>query len=219
MQSFCPVVDERQAVHWAWGGTPAVWGRCDPLLCVWSPQHSHSGHQQYTGTTHSTPWWARTTFCVALLFNNCFAWHIIINTVCLIWLVQRRSDILCPLDQISSNALRHCIITFYAGSLHFYDPPYPEGYFVQEIQMDFFNYAGLHRPVRLYTTPSSIHLDDITTVTSMNSDGSATLHYTLEVTKIEQNILNCRHRDRICIYSSGCFHARHCPTYTYTRII
>ncbi len=81
------------------------------------------------------------------------------------------------------------LLLFYAGSIHFYGPPYPEGYFVQDIQMDFFNYAGLHRPVRLYTTPSSIHLDDITTVTSINSDGSATLHYTLEVTKIEQKII------------------------------
>lgn len=31
---------------------------------------------------------------------------------------------------------------------------YPPGYFVQNLQMDFFNYAGIHRPVLLYTTPT-----------------------------------------------------------------
>ncbi|XP_078535590.1 beta-glucuronidase [Lissotriton helveticus] len=37
---------------------------------------------------------------------------------------------------------------------------YPKGYFIQNINFDFFNYAGIHRPVILYTTPS-VYIDDI----------------------------------------------------------
>ncbi len=71
---------------------------------------------------------------------------------------------------------------FPPGSLSFHGPPsYPSGYFVQNLQMDFFNYAGLQRPVKLYITPSALHIDDITTTTTINSDGSATVDYILEV--------------------------------------
>ncbi|XP_065054436.1 beta-glucuronidase-like [Rhopilema esculentum] len=38
---------------------------------------------------------------------------------------------------------------------------YPPGYFIQNLQMDFFNYAGIHRPVRIYTTPTA-YLSSIT---------------------------------------------------------
>uniref|UniRef100_A0A3Q2W465 Glucuronidase, beta n=1 Tax=Haplochromis burtoni TaxID=8153 RepID=A0A3Q2W465_HAPBU len=37
---------------------------------------------------------------------------------------------------------------------------YPDGFFVQNIDFDFFNYAGIHRPVLLYTTPK-VYVDDI----------------------------------------------------------
>lgn len=48
---------------------------------------------------------------------------------------------------------------------------YPKNYFVQNIRFDFFNYAGIHRPVVLYTTPS-VYIDDITvTTTSSESVG------------------------------------------------
>ncbi|RUS78629.1 hypothetical protein EGW08_013599 [Elysia chlorotica] len=43
---------------------------------------------------------------------------------------------------------------------------YPEGYFAQVLQMDFFNYAGIHRHVRLYTTPRK-YIDDITILTNV----------------------------------------------------
>ncbi|XP_076452855.1 beta-glucuronidase-like [Babylonia areolata] len=43
---------------------------------------------------------------------------------------------------------------------------YPPGYFVQELQMDFFNYAGIHRHVHLYTTPK-VYVDDITIITAL----------------------------------------------------
>lgn len=41
---------------------------------------------------------------------------------------------------------------------------YPPGYFTLTGQFDFFNYAGIHRSVRLYTTPK-VFIDDITIVT------------------------------------------------------
>ncbi|XP_077867014.1 beta-glucuronidase-like [Saccoglossus kowalevskii] len=43
---------------------------------------------------------------------------------------------------------------------------YPAGYFVQNLQMDFFNYAGIQRPVKLYTTPKA-YIDDISIVTDI----------------------------------------------------
>lgn len=48
-------------------------------------------------------------------------------------------------------------------------PRYPKGYFVQNIKFDFFNYAGLHRTVLLYTTPTT-YIDDITVTTDMDQD-------------------------------------------------
>lgn len=50
-------------------------------------------------------------------------------------------------------------------NLALYDFRYPPGYFVQETTFDFFNYAGIHRPVKLYTTPV-VYLSDITITTS-----------------------------------------------------
>lgn len=46
---------------------------------------------------------------------------------------------------------------------------YPNGYFVQNTYFDFFNYAGLHRPVLLYTTPTA-YVDDITVVTDFSDN-------------------------------------------------
>ena len=41
--------------------------------------------------------------------------------------------------------------------------------------------AGLHRPVKLYTTPLSVHVNDVTVVSSLLSDGSAALDYQVDV--------------------------------------
>lgn len=41
---------------------------------------------------------------------------------------------------------------------------YPEGFAIQGYNFDYFNFAGIHRPVYLFTTPSS-YIDDITVVT------------------------------------------------------
>uniref|UniRef100_H2Z6X9 Beta-glucuronidase n=1 Tax=Ciona savignyi TaxID=51511 RepID=H2Z6X9_CIOSA len=54
---------------------------------------------------------------------------------------------------------------------------YPEGYFTQEYQFDFFNYAGIHRPVKLYTTPL-VRTSEIATTYDVTTDhASATVHY------------------------------------------
>ncbi|XP_056412891.1 beta-glucuronidase isoform X1 [Hyla sarda] len=67
------------------------------------------------------------------------------------------------------------------GSIQFMNDPtrYPKGYFVQNIEFDFFNYAGIHRPVVLYTTPS-VYIDDITIVTDI-SDNTGLVMYQVSV--------------------------------------
>jgi beta-glucuronidase len=49
---------------------------------------------------------------------------------------------------------------------------------VQNLQFDFFNYAGLHRHVLLYATPVK-YIDDITVVTGV--DGSEGAQFNLIV--------------------------------------
>ena len=44
---------------------------------------------------------------------------------------------------------------------------YPPGFFTQVLQFDFFNYAGIHRSVKLYATPK-VYVDDITVVTTID---------------------------------------------------
>lgn len=46
---------------------------------------------------------------------------------------------------------------------------YPPGFFVQKYTFDFFNYAGIHRPVKLYTTPV-VYLSDITVTTNFSDN-------------------------------------------------
>ena len=41
--------------------------------------------------------------------------------------------------------------------------------------------AGLHRPVKLYTTPLSVHVDDVTVVSSLLGNGSAVVTYEVDV--------------------------------------
>ncbi|XP_075709032.1 beta-glucuronidase [Rhinoderma darwinii] len=57
------------------------------------------------------------------------------------------------------------------GSIEFMNDPtrYPKGYFVQNTDFDFFNYAGIHRPVVFYTTPS-VYIDDITILTDISEN-------------------------------------------------
>jgi len=53
---------------------------------------------------------------------------------------------------------------------------YPPGYFVQNFQFDFFNYAGIHRHVLLYTTPLK-YIADITVDTDFS--GTRGIHVSL----------------------------------------
>lgn len=56
---------------------------------------------------------------------------------------------------------------------------YPKGYFVQNLQMDFFNYAGIHRSVKIYTTPK-VYIDDITIVTGIQgTNGNVPCYLTM----------------------------------------
>lgn len=56
---------------------------------------------------------------------------------------------------------------------------YPKGYFVQNTRFDFFNYAGIHRPVLLYTTPAA-YIDDITVTTDLKGN-TGVVQYTVSV--------------------------------------
>ncbi|KAK2719947.1 beta-glucuronidase-like isoform X2 [Artemia franciscana] len=56
---------------------------------------------------------------------------------------------------------------------------YPPGYFIQEYNFDFTNYAGIHRPVYLYTTPRS-YIDDVTVTTETSEDNYfGTIRYSI----------------------------------------
>lgn len=59
------------------------------------------------------------------------------------------------------------------GTITFYNDTrqYPDGYFIQDYQFDFFNYAGIHRPVKLYTTPK-VYIRDVTIKTTCDNDFS-----------------------------------------------
>ena len=47
---------------------------------------------------------------------------------------------------------------------------YPPGYSTLDTAFDFFNYAGIHRPVVLYTTPLEAHIADISVETVVEED-------------------------------------------------
>jgi len=48
---------------------------------------------------------------------------------------------------------------------------YPKGFKTQDTSFDFYNYSGIHRPVKLYTTPKA-YIEDVTVVTDIaGSDG------------------------------------------------
>lgn len=71
--------------------------------------------------------------------------------------------------------------TLPCGSIEYKSgPKYPPGYFVQNLQFDFFNYAGIHRPVKLYSTPMT-YVDDITVHSVLNEDGSADVNIDLHI--------------------------------------
>ena len=78
-----------------------------------------------------------------------------------------------------SNMLDHTCIPF--GIIKNADPAYfPAGEKSQKYAFDFFNYSGIHRPVRIYTTPKA-YIKDITVVTDIcGTDGIVDYHVKLE---------------------------------------
>ncbi|XP_059084651.1 beta-glucuronidase-like [Tigriopus californicus] len=63
------------------------------------------------------------------------------------------------------------------------DDIYPAGSFDMSYTFDFFNYAGIHRPVTLYTVPKSLHVADVkvTTIGVAQDYSSATIQYEVNV--------------------------------------
>ena len=55
---------------------------------------------------------------------------------------------------------------------------YSERKKIQEYQFDFFNYSGIHRPVKIYTTPQ-YYIRDITVTTGMDGT-TGTVHYNIQ---------------------------------------
>ena len=74
-------------------------------------------------------------------------------------------------------------LMFYQFTVHIiHSYSYP--YYSYDGQFDFFNYAGIHRSVKLYTTPKT-YISDITVVTELEEDGSASVAYTVLVGGVE----------------------------------
>ncbi|EFX75346.1 hypothetical protein DAPPUDRAFT_108006 [Daphnia pulex] len=57
---------------------------------------------------------------------------------------------------------------------------YPAGYYEQQYNFAFFNYAGIHRPVIFSATPKT-YIDDITINTTSVSDSEGTVSYSVEL--------------------------------------
>uniref|UniRef100_A0A8C6SAE6 Beta-glucuronidase n=1 Tax=Neogobius melanostomus TaxID=47308 RepID=A0A8C6SAE6_9GOBI len=78
---------------------------------------------------------------------------------------------------------------------------YPGDYFVQNIFFDFFNYAGIHRPVLLYTTPK-FYVDDITVVTDY-SDNTGLVRYEVSVKGAATLKVTLMDKDGHCVATSS----------------
>uniref|UniRef100_A0A8C7JCR4 Beta-glucuronidase n=1 Tax=Oncorhynchus kisutch TaxID=8019 RepID=A0A8C7JCR4_ONCKI len=79
--------------------------------------------------------------------------------------LRKDPGVACRITIAVNNTLT--LQTLPPGTIQHIDDPtrYPANYVVQNTNFDFFNYAGLHRPVLLYTTPKA-YVDDITVLTS-----------------------------------------------------
>jgi len=82
------------------------------------------------------------------------------------------------------------------GSVVHKGPPnYPEGYTVQEYDFDFFNYAGIQRPVVLYATPP-VRVEDVRVTTAVTAGsagvvGNVTFNVTLGGRSDAANVVTC----------------------------
>ena len=77
-----------------------------------------------------------------------------------------------------SNMLDHSCLPY--GLIEDVKPDdYQTGEIIQKYQFDFFNYSGIHRPVKIYTTPKA-YIKDVTVKTDIDgSDGI--IHYNVEI--------------------------------------
>ncbi|KAJ8342909.1 hypothetical protein SKAU_G00328370 [Synaphobranchus kaupii] len=93
--------------------------------------------------------------------------------------VQTDPGVPCRVTIAVNNTLT--LQTLPPGTIQYMDDltKYPAGYFVQNTNFDFFNYAGLHRPVLLYTTPKA-YIDDITVETGF-TDNIGAINYQVSV--------------------------------------
>ncbi|XP_022257427.1 beta-glucuronidase-like isoform X2 [Limulus polyphemus] len=87
-----------------------------------------------------------------------------------------------------NNTLTHHTIP--QGKVIYKDNPeeYPEGFYVQSVNFDFFNYAGIHRSVILYTTPT-VYIDDIIVVTKINGT-TGIINYTVAVNSAQPSYIS-----------------------------
>nr|XP_006641056.1 PREDICTED: beta-glucuronidase [Lepisosteus oculatus] len=94
-------------------------------------------------------------------------------------LIRKDPAQLCRITIAVNNTLT--LRTLPPGTIQYMNDPtrYPAGYFVQNTNFDFFNYAGIHRPVLLYTTPLA-HIDDITVQTSFQ-DNTGLVSYQVSI--------------------------------------
>ncbi|KAL0994791.1 hypothetical protein UPYG_G00127210 [Umbra pygmaea] len=90
------------------------------------------------------------------------------------------------------------------GTIQHIDDPtrYPAGYIIQNTNFDFFNYAGLHRAVLLYTTPK-VYVDDITVLTNF-ADNIGLVSYLVSVVSSSTATLKVTlsDKDGNCVASS-----------------
>eukprot|EP01120_Amphizonella_sp_Union-15-10_P012278 TRINITY_DN5425_c0_g1_i1.p1 TRINITY_DN5425_c0_g1~~TRINITY_DN5425_c0_g1_i1.p1 ORF type:complete len:614 (+),score=93.28 TRINITY_DN5425_c0_g1_i1:58-1899(+) len=68
------------------------------------------------------------------------------------------------------------------------DPYHPKGYVQQITYFDFFNYAGIHRPVKLYTTPKKQWIDDITITYDVTPFGDGVVNFDISVKPFSSGI-------------------------------
>lgn len=91
-------------------------------------------------------------------------------------------------------------ITVHDGS----DPMYPKGYTEQTTHFDFFNYAGIHRPVLLYTTPTT-WIDDLTVTYQVPGNGDGIVYFNVSTlpAKTQTNKVDLIDADGITVATSS----------------
>lgn len=87
--------------------------------------------------------------------------------------IEVTSELLYFKNNLLSVAVNNTLTgdTIPQGGVKYFDGKknYPNGYYEVSLNFDFFNYAGIHRSVRLYSLPP-IHIFDVAVVTGISSD-------------------------------------------------